>query len=147
MDEVGKVTILSLLLTGLIFSGVFLGLYTFMGDMQNNYGGTTTQYETNASTEAKESIEQAGQISNDLKESMETQEFSGDNIIDLIFGGLFNAFRNLLTTVPIVFTGMVTTTTSTLGLPIWVQTMVSSAIIIAVVFVIARLVFKGGRLE
>lgn len=147
MDEVGNVTILSLLLTGLIFSGVFLGLYTFMGDMQNNYGGTTTQYETNASTEAKESIEQAGQISNDLKESMETQEFSGDNIIDLIFGGLFNAFRNLLTTVPIVFTGMVTTTTSTLGLPIWVQTMVSSAIIIAVVFVIARLVFKGGRLE
>jgi len=143
----GNVTMLSLILTALVFSGVFLGLYMAMGDIQSNYGANTAKYETNASSESQEAINKAGEISDDMQQRMEDEEFSGDNIIDLIFGGLFDNFRRLLVTIPILFTGIITTTSSTLGLPWWVQSIVTTAVITAVVFVVARLVFKRGRLE
>lgn len=150
MDQVignkGRITILSLMLAGIVFSSVTLGFMMYVGDMQTQYSAQTTSYENNASKEAQDAVDRAGEISSNLKEGTEGTQLTGIDMVDTIIGSLFTTFKNLTTTMPKLFTGMITTVTSVIGLPSWVGGMITTIVITIAAFVIARMFLKSGRL-
>ena len=146
MDQVGSITILSVMLAAVVFSSVTLGMMVYVDDMQAQYGVQSSEYKNNATREAEETISKAGNMSSDLKKQMTGTTITGIDVVDSILGSLFGTFKNLTTTIPVLFTGMMTTATSMLGLPDWVGNMIQTIIVLVIVFLIARMFLKSGRL-
>lgn len=144
----GRITILSLILSGLALAGLIAGMMGYIGGAGNQpaYNSNIGNYQNDPAVEAQDAINQTGNISSQLEGSMKGTTITGINIIDQIFGGLFVSFRNLLTTVPDIFTGILTTSADIIGLPGWTVSIITTAITAVIVFIVARLVFKGGRL-
>lgn len=147
MNNRGAVTLKSLLVVGLVFSGLVLGIFGFMGTLHDQYGQNEADYIQGVDEEAKKSLNKTLNITEGVEEKIRGQNVGSTNIIEQIFGGLYSALQSLVVDIPTIFVGMITTGVGVLQLPTWVQTMLVGVIGVVVTFVIMRIVLGSRRIE
>lgn len=121
-----------------LFCGIMIGMSNFYIDVHNTYNVSYTSNRFNSTTfNYFDSINAT--VS---KIEYQINHINVDPTIIFDLGILFWETVKLFLQVPKLFFGLIETSVGFLMLPAWVTTMLSIVIIVAVVFVIVKIVFK-----
>lgn len=128
----------NLLITLLLFSGIIIGLSTFMGDLANKYN---SNIENLAGLSSIQKIQgETQQLEQTLRSSQITGTFLDVPIT--ILSGVYQVFKLILVSFVEIWSGFMNSIASYLFLPSWFISIVIAIITIIIIFEIISVISK-----
>jgi hypothetical protein len=128
----------NLLITLLLFSGIIIGLSTFMGDLANKYS-TNIEDLSNLS-----SVQKIQQESKNLEESLRSTQITG-TFLDIpitILSGVYSIFKLMMVSFIEIWNGFLNSISTYLFLPKWFVGILISLVVIFLLFEIISAILK-----
>lgn len=129
----------NLFITLLLFSGIIIGIGSFMAETSTNYGKSYTYQgrdirSLNATVATQEQV-------NTLKSSVDNTQPSLISFVDVLATGVFTVLK-LTLAVPNIFSSLLSDLTGIVGFPAWVFGTFMGIITVIVIFAIIKAVTK-----
>jgi len=127
-----------LLLTLLLFSGIIIGLTTFMGDLANKYSNNIQDLSELSS------VQKIQEEAKKLEESLRSAQITG-TFLDIpltVLSGAYQLFKLIITSFTQIWSGFINNIASYLFLPTWFIAIIIASVVIFILFEIISAIMK-----
>lgn len=143
----GRLTILSVIITMLVFGGIMLGFLNFYGSMSQKYDvkESSREIQGNVSEQANYVTEQAQDLANSTKTRVSgfRTGFAPVDLTIVAVQGAFNVVLSFLE-IPEIMFAMINAGATALGLPGWTVGIIDAIITITIAYLVLKIIL--GRL-